>query len=119
MSPPEEKQRQQEENEGEEPPYLAIARRKQAQLASRIPPEWRLPAHAIPPGMLSPADSITRAREYTRVSVMEVPRTCGLLTPREVEITERWDVEGLLGELASGRLGAEEVVRAFCKACCP
>ncbi|KAL1969215.1 hypothetical protein VTN77DRAFT_469 [Rasamsonia byssochlamydoides] len=100
------------------PPYIAIAHRKQAQLDSRIPPEWKLPAQFIPPSMrLSPADSITKVDEYRndKVDLMEIPPQCGLLTPKEVEITEKWDVRGLLGEIASRRLSAEEVVRAFCK----
>ncbi|KAL1981638.1 hypothetical protein VTN96DRAFT_2352 [Rasamsonia emersonii] len=101
-----------------QPPYVAIAQRKQAQLDSLIPPEWKLPAQFIPPGMrLSPADSITKIDEYRKdkVNLMEIPRKCGLLTAKELEITGKWDVRGLLAEIASGRLSAEEVTRAFCK----
>lgn len=102
-------------SQSSEQPYLSIARRKQDQLDACIPPEWRLPAHLIPQSMLSPADSITRAREYGRVTVIGVPRTCGLLTSKEIEITEKWDAKGLLEEAARGRLSAEEVATAFCK----
>lgn len=100
-----------------QPPYLSIACRKQDQLNALIPPEWRLPAHFIPEGMLSPADSITKASEYGRVNVMDVPRTCGLLTSREIEITEKWDAKGLLEQVSSGKLSAEDVARAYCKVC--
>lgn len=99
-----------------EPRYVAIAQRKQAELAAAIPAEWRLPAHLIPAGMLSPADSITEGpKQYGRVNVMDIPRTCGVLTPKELEITEKYDVRGLVAEMTDGKLKAEEVARAFSK----
>ncbi|OJJ34988.1 hypothetical protein ASPWEDRAFT_487705 [Aspergillus wentii DTO 134E9] len=98
-----------------EPSYIRVAHRKQAQLDSQIPAEWKLPASLIPPGMLSPAESITNAKTYQRVSVIDIPRTCGLLTDRELDITENWDVRGLVGQMVEGKLTAEEVVRGFCK----
>lgn len=95
---------------------MAIAQRKQAELAAAIPAEWRLPAHLIPAGMLSPADSITEGpKQYGRVNVMDIPRTCGVLTPKELEITEKYDVRGLVAEMTDGKLKAEEVARAFSK----
>lgn len=97
-----------------EPAYLAVAQRKQAQLESGIPGEWRLPANLVPQ-MLSPADSITNAKQYQKVNVMDIPKKSGLLTRRELEITENWDVRGLLAQMADGKLSAEEVARGFCK----
>ncbi|PKY08623.1 fatty-acid amide hydrolase [Aspergillus campestris IBT 28561] len=95
--------------------YQQIAQRKQAHLAAQIPPEWRLsPAH-IPAGMLSPAESVTDVQSYGRVNVMDVPRTCGLLSSHELDITEKYDIRGLMGEIAGGKLTCEEVVGAFCK----
>lgn len=100
----------------QEPRYVAIAQRKQAELAAAIPAEWRLPAHVIPEGMLSISESITVGpKNYQRVGVMNIPRTCGLLTSKELEITEKYDVRGLVTEMAEGRLKAEDVVRGFCK----
>lgn len=100
----------------QEPPYVAVAQRKQAELAAAIPAEWRLPPHLVPAGMLSPAESITEGPKlYTRVNVMEIPRTCGILSPKELEITEKYDVRALVDEMTEGRLKAEEVVRGFCK----
>ncbi|KAJ5285119.1 hypothetical protein N7524_000425 [Penicillium chrysogenum] len=100
----------------QEPRYVAVAQRKQAQLAAAIPSEWRLPAHIIPEGMLSISESITIGpRSYQRVGVMDIPRTCGLLTSKELEITEKYDVRGLVAEMAQSRLKAEDVVRGFCK----
>jgi hypothetical protein len=100
----------------QEPAYVAIAQRKQAALAAAIPVEWRLPAHLIPAGMLSPAESITEGPKlYGRVNVMEIPRTCGILTAKELEITEKYDVRGLVAAMTGGKLKAEEVIRGFCK----
>jgi hypothetical protein len=101
-----------------QPRYLAIAQRKQAELATAIPVEWRLPAHAIPGGMLSIAESITEGpKKYQRVGVMDIPRTCGLLSAKELDITENYDIRGLVAEMAEARLKAEDVVRGFCKVC--
>ncbi|KAJ5774753.1 hypothetical protein N7457_009649 [Penicillium paradoxum] len=99
-----------------QPRYVAVAQRKQAELAAAIPTEWRLPAHVIPEGMLSIAESITVGpKAYQQIGVMDIPRTCGLLTFEELEITEKYDVRGLVGEMAEGRRKAEDVVRSFCK----
>jgi hypothetical protein len=100
----------------EPPAYVGVAQRKQAQLSASIPAEWRLPAHLIPAGMLSPAESITDGpKKYGRVNVMEIPRTCGILSSQELNITEKYDVRGLVAEMTEGRLKAEEVVQGFCK----
>ncbi|CAI7606388.1 unnamed protein product [Penicillium pancosmium] len=100
----------------QQPPYVAIAQRKQSELAASIPSEWQLPTQLIPEGMLSPADSITEGpKRYGRVNVMEIPRTCGILTSKELDITENYDVRGLVSAMTEGRLKSEEVTRAFCK----
>lgn len=66
--------------------------------------------------MLSPAESITDGpKKYGRVNVMEIPRTCGILSSQELNITEKYDVRGLVAEMTEGRLKAEEVVQGFCK----
>ncbi|GFF41779.1 putative amidase C550.07 [Aspergillus udagawae] len=95
--------------------YAPISQRKLAELDSKIPSEWRLSESQIPPGMLSPAESITNVKEYGRVNVMDIPRTCGLLSGRELDITEQYDVRELLRAMADKRLTAEEVTTAFCK----
>jgi hypothetical protein len=101
-----------------QPRYIAIAQRKQAELAAAIPTEWQLPAHLVPEGMLSISESITVGpKKYQRVSVLDIPRTCGLLTPQELSITEQYDVRELVAEMIEGRLKAEDVVRGFCKVC--
>ncbi|KAI2909198.1 hypothetical protein CBS11852_322 [Aspergillus niger] len=95
--------------------YQSIAARKQQHLDSLIPPEWRLNASQIPAGMLSVADSVTNPSYSESINVVDIPRTCGLLTPHELHITEDYDIRSLLKELHSKRLSAEEVTRAFCK----
>jgi hypothetical protein len=96
--------------------YSAIAQRKQTQLWERIPQEWRLSPSQIPLGMHSPAESVTNV-QYDRVNVLGIPRSCGLLSEKELNITENWDVQGLLGQLHSQKLTSKEVIGAFCKVC--
>ncbi|PNS17277.1 hypothetical protein CAC42_6960 [Sphaceloma murrayae] len=83
----------------EGPAYKAIAARKVAERDALIPPEWRL--KELPPP--------------SQLSVLDVPRTCGILTPDELRITELPDATSLLSEVHSGRLKALDVARAFCK----
>ncbi|OAL04438.1 amidase [Phaeosphaeriaceae sp. SRC1lsM3a] len=68
--------------------------------AKKVPYDLRLPAHLIsnPP-----------------VDVSTVPATCGLLTAEEVEITENYDAFGLAEAIATKKLTAVEVARAFSK----
>jgi hypothetical protein len=96
-----------------EPTYKAISRRKLAELDSKIPKEWRLPS--VPDGLLSAEESITNTASYEAVNVMDIPRQCGLLSPKQLDITEKYDVKGLLDEIAAGRLSSKEVCEAFCK----
>ncbi|GFG09378.1 putative amidase C550.07 [Aspergillus udagawae] len=98
-----------------EPAYLEIARRKQAQLDSGIPTEWRLPGHLVPAGIRFPPSPVTHSQAYRRENVMDIPRRSGLLTQKELSITENWDVRGLLAQMREGTFSAEDVVRAFSK----
>lgn len=69
---------------------------KQAERDARIPSAWRL--KELPKG----------------TNVMDVPRTCGILTPREIEITETCAVD-LVKAMVDKKYTAEEVTTAFCK----
>ncbi len=84
--------------------WESIRARKQAERESRIPSAWRLPSHLIP------SDSDDAA-----LNVMDVPRTCGLLSRRELDITEKYDATALAAELRAGRMQCIEVTEAFCK----
>ncbi|TVY48476.1 putative amidase [Lachnellula occidentalis] len=82
-----------------EPLWKPIARRKQAERESRIPQEWRLS---------SPPPSST-------LDVRSIPRTSGILSSKELEITETHDATSLAQAIRSGSLTAEQVAIAFCK----
>ena len=71
--------------------------RKRAQIAS-IPKDWLIEL---------PTDE--------QRDVRDVPRACGLLTPRELEITDTLDVDLLLLNLRTGVWSAVEVTTAFYK----
>ena len=92
-----------------EPP-VEVADRKQLALSKRvsvfnkIPNDWHLP--------------IEQASQYTEtnaISVLEVPKTSGILTQKELDITERHDATDLVSMMAKGEVSSVEVVTAFCK----
>ncbi|KAM3413498.1 Acetamidase [Cercospora zeina] len=78
--------------------YLAIAKQKREQRASRIPEEWKL----------------SEGTQFPN-NVLNVPTTCGLLTTRELEITGEHDGLGIVQKIRDRTYTAEEVTRAFCK----
>ncbi|KLO19358.1 general amidase [Schizopora paradoxa] len=49
------------------------------------------------------------------LDVTNVPNECGILTAKELEITELDDVDALLLNLASGKWSSVEVTTAYCK----
>ncbi|KAI0641096.1 general amidase [Trametes meyenii] len=73
------------------------AARKQRQL-EQLPKEWAI--------TLPPAD---------QRNVLEIPRSCGLLTARELEITDTVNVDVLLDKLRTGQWSSVEVTTAFYK----
>lgn len=60
-----------------------------------------------------PSKWVLQAKIDDLKDVRKVPATCGLLTPKQLEITERSTV-ALLKDLASGLLSSVEVTEAFC-----
>lgn len=76
-----------------------IAERAQSRALDAIPQPWRLPADALP----TRKDAV----------VIDVPRTCGLLSIRQLEITELTATE-LLGRIAEGQVSSVEATEAFC-----
>ncbi|KAM3428295.1 hypothetical protein MY4824_008906 [Beauveria thailandica] len=77
-----------------------IGARKRALLNASIPPEWRVPAHLLPPD--------------SQDDVTAWPATSGWFTEDELRITEQTATQ-LVAQLASGELQSETVTRAFCK----
>ncbi|KZT58671.1 amidase [Calocera cornea HHB12733] len=78
--------------------WRTIAAAKKAAQTAAIPKEWTI----TPP----PAD---------RLNVLGVPRESGLLSEKELEITELRDVDKLLVKLAKGEWTSVEVTTAFLK----
>ncbi|KAI9376142.1 amidase signature domain-containing protein [Aspergillus egyptiacus] len=76
--------------------------RKRAELASKIPSEWQLS-----PEFLQKAASLDDIRH--------LPRESGILTEREIDITESGDATALLQRLERRDVSAVEVATAFCK----
>jgi amidase len=80
-------------------PWKAIAQRKQAEREARIPKEWRLHPRFL----------------HIDGSKLDVPRTCGILNPREITITESYDAVALAAAISNRTYNSEEVAIAFCK----
>lgn len=78
--------------------YLDIARGKQDERHQRIPKDWHL----------SPKDLQSE-------HALEVPRRCGILTERELHITEKNDAVDIVNKISDGAFTAREVCVAFCK----
>lgn len=96
--------------QGEEPASWQIkVAEKQKQSLAAIPEAWRLP------------ESITKTLSYpleekpNRLIELDIPRKSGILSDKELEITEQNTVAQLLSKLASGELTSLEVTTAFCK----
>lgn len=85
-------------------PWQEISSKKRAEVASNIPSEWKLSQTIL-----------ETINAKSTIDVRDVPRSCGLLTDKEVEITEHYDAVGLIEKLASRHFTALEVATAFCK----
>lgn len=72
----------------------------QAELAQKIPAEWRLPESIL----------VDKPR-----NVQGVFASCGLLSVQDLAITDVEDCVTLLEKIHSGQWTAEEVTTAFCK----
>lgn len=72
-----------------------ISAKAQQGVIDSIPAKWRLSSEVQTPS-----------------NVMEIPKTCGILMPRQIDITEQTATE-LLEKLANGSLSSVEVTEAF------
>jgi amidase len=79
--------------------WQIISRRKKEEQWSRIPQEYQFSSDV----------------KISGKNVLDVPRTCGLLSKPELEITENYDATALAEALAKNQLTSEAVTRAFCK----
>lgn len=84
--------------------WKQLALSKRISTFNKIPQDWRLP--------------LSQALRYTEtnpISVLNVPRTCGILTEKELDITENHDATDLVQLMIKGELTSAAVVTAFCK----
>ena len=81
------------------PHWKDVCRLKRQSQRDSIPHQWLLPE---PPLSMN-------------CSVLDVPETCGLLTSRELEITETTDVDIILENLRTMEWSSVEVTTAFYK----
>jgi hypothetical protein len=84
--------------------WETIAAEHQKEAAAKIPLEWLLPAKITK--SISPSST---------QNVLDIPRTCGLLSANEIDITENYDAVTLIEHLASGKFSSLVVTAAFCK----
>lgn len=84
--------------------WKEVVAEKRAEVAKQLPPEWRLSKSIL--------DTISPSAD---ISVLDVPSQSGILTAKELEITEKYDAVDLVAKLASKELSAYDVTLAFCK----
>lgn len=89
--------------------WQARVEEKQKRVRALIPDAWTLPAE-VTAELRHPL-----AGARNNLVALDLPRRSGILTARELQITEAYDVAGLLAALASGELSALEATVAFCK----
>jgi amidase len=82
---------------------------KQKSSLDKIPAEWRLPTS------VTNALEMPLAERSNHLMEMDIPRKSGVMTDRELEITERLTVEELLSGLKGGTFSSLEVTLAFSK----
>ncbi|KAI9448509.1 general amidase [Lactarius indigo] len=78
--------------------WQELAAEKKARQAASIPKEWLIAL---------PSDDV--------LDVTDIPAKCGLLSARDLEITEVSSVADLLSKIATGAWSSVEVTTAFCK----
>ncbi|KEF54493.1 amidase [Exophiala aquamarina CBS 119918] len=84
--------------------WKSLVAQKRAQVDEQLPQEWRLPAEIL-----------NTVSASANINVLNIPRECGILTAKEIDITEKHDAVALVEQMANKRLTASEVTLAFCK----
>ncbi|KAJ4983362.1 amidase [Stagonosporopsis vannaccii] len=84
--------------------WQKLALSKRVATFNKIPKDWLLPV-----------EQASQYIETSQISVLDVPRTSGILTQKELAITENHDAVELVALMSKGELSSVEVVRAFCK----
>lgn len=89
--------------------WEARAAEKRSRTAAAIPEEWKLSNKVL--ALLSTPLEKSRNNLFE----LDIIHASGILTSKEVEITEKYTVAQLLDALAKGTLSAVEVTTAFSK----
>ena len=84
--------------------WKTLVAQKRAEVAKALPQEWRLPSSTL--------DTMSAS---ANIGVLDVPAKCGILTEKEIDITENHDVVDLIAKMAAKELSSFEVTQAFCK----
>lgn len=86
-----------------------LVEEKQRSAQKLMPEAWQLPGAVL--------ESLDRPLEKNpnRLTTLDIPRSSGLLSGAEVEITEKYSTSQLLAALAKGQLSSLDVTTAFCK----
>ncbi|KAE8148409.1 amidase [Aspergillus avenaceus] len=80
--------------------WVIASEKAKAILQHSVPKQWLLPPDKLPPA--------------SQKNVIDIPKRSGLLTDRELDITEM-SASALVAGMGAGQLSAEEVVVAFLK----
>jgi amidase len=80
--------------------WETIAAAKRAELVGKIPLEYRIPEHILPPA--------------SQLDVTPFPKESGWFSEKELDITES-TATSILSNVAMRTWTAEEVTKAFCK----
>jgi amidase len=81
---------------------------KQAAAEAAIPPGWRLSTATLAGIQLSPNST-------TDLTKTDILRKCGILSERELGLTEKYNARQLLQKMAAGEVTSSEVTLAFSK----
>lgn len=84
--------------------YKIISQEKLSANAAKIPEEWQLPSKYL-----------ENVNADSDLNVLAVPRSCGILNEKEIDITENYDATALLEKISSKEFSSYDVVLAFCK----
>ncbi len=91
--------------------WQSKAAEKRANCQKAIPEAWTLQQSLLNTLPHRSGFSTTKVNLITS----DVPRASGILTERELDITESYAVSELLESLATGKFTSSEVTLAFCK----
>ena len=82
--------------------WEVLVHKKQLENDAKIPTAWRI------------SEELTKISQTSDMNVLDVPRRSGILSARQLEITENYDATDLLAKIHGQEISAYEVTEAFC-----